>query len=206
MQRVAGHSSRSDHTKTRTVFATDAVLPLAARVNIRPAIPSDAQTLHALLSDYLAEQFPGHTGTSVAQLERDVLSGVSGLHVLLAELHGESIGFIGWHRVYDMHWGKSGAQVADLYVVPARRGLGVALALVAAVCAAAHAEGAEYLTGAAYDRASPVGHFYERIAVAFDAAECHCAGAAFRRLAELHGQSPRAIARGLPPKEWNYVK
>ena len=83
---------------------------------------------------------------------------------------------------------------------------GVALALVAAVCAEARAGGAQYLTGGAYERSSPIGHFYERIAVAFDSAECHCSGAAFRRLADLHGEPPRVIVRGLPPKEWNYVE
>jgi GNAT superfamily N-acetyltransferase len=103
-----------------------------------------------------------------------------------------------------MHWAKRGAQVADLYVTPAHRGHGLALALVAAVCATTEQEGGTYLQGGAFDRASPVGHFYERIAVAFDSADCHCAGRAFRRLAELHGQPPRAIVRGLPPKAWNY--
>ncbi|MDQ3520398.1 MAG: GNAT family N-acetyltransferase [Gemmatimonadota bacterium] len=173
-------------------------------MDIRPANPADAVTLAELLSAYLAEQFPGHTGTSAARLELDVLSGSSGQRVLLAERATHVIGFVGWHRVYDMHWGKTGAQIADMYVVPARRGLGVAAALVAAVCADAQREGASYLTGGAYDRDSPIGRFYERIAVALDSAECHCSGRAFRRMAELQGQSPKAIARNLPPREWNY--
>ena len=173
-------------------------------MDIRPARSGDAATLAALLDAYLAEQFPGHTGTSAELLERDVLSGASGLRVLLAERHARAVGFIAWHRVYDMHWSKGGAQVADLYVAPAQRGLGAALALVAAVCASSQREGGSYLQGGAFDRASPVGHFYERIAVAFDSAECHCSGRAFRRLAELHGGSPRTIVRGLPPKAWNH--
>ena len=172
---------------------------------IRPAAVSDASTLAALLTAYLEEQFPGHTGTSVEQLERDVLSDRAAQRVLLAEAGGQAIGLIGWHWVYDLHWGKSGAQVADLYVIPGRRGHGVALALVAAVCAEARSKGAQYLTGAAYERSSPIGHFYERIAVAIDSAECHCSGAAFRRLADLSGQPPRVIARKLPPKDWNYI-
>ena len=172
---------------------------------VRPAVVSDASALGALLSAYLAEQFPGHTGASVEQLERDVLSGASGQHVILAEQAGHPIGFIGWHSVYDMHWGKAGAQIADLYVAPGQRGLGIALALVAAVCATSSEQGGRYLVGSAFDRESPVGHFYERFAVAFDSAECHCSGAAFRHLARLHGQSPREIARALPPRDWNYV-
>ena len=175
-------------------------------VTVRPAVPADASALAALLAAYLAEQFPGHPGTSAERLERDVLSGASGQRVLLAEAGGVPVGFVAWHRVYDMHWGKAGVAIADLYVVPARRGLGGAGALVAAVCAGGRAEGARYLTGGAYDRASPIGRFYERIAVAFDSAECHCSGAAFRRLADLHGRPPRDIVRELPPKEWNYVE
>ena len=173
-------------------------------MDIRSARVDDGSALAALLAAYLAERFPGHVGTSAAALERDVLSGASGMRVLLAEAHGQPAGFVAWHRTYDLHWGKSGAQVADLYVAPAHRGLGVALGLVAAVCATTRREGGTYLQGMAFDRASAVGRFYERIAVAFDSAECHCSGRAFRRLAELHGQPPRAIVRGLPPKAWNY--
>ena len=173
-------------------------------MDIRPARAGDGNTLATLLTAYLAEQFPGHVGTSAAALERDVLSGASGLRVLLAEARGQPIGFIAWHRVYDLHWGKGGAQVADLYVAPAHRGLGLALGLAAAVCATTEREGGSYLQGGAFDRASAVGRFYERIAVAFDSAECHCSGRAFRRLAELDGQPPRTIVRGLPPKAWNY--
>src|SRR5688500_8443040 len=75
-------------------------------VIIRPAAPSDATLLAALLTAYLTEQFPGHTGTSAEQLEHDVLSGASGQRVLLGEDGGHAVGFISWHRVYDLHWGK----------------------------------------------------------------------------------------------------
>ena len=173
-------------------------------MDIRPARPGDGDALAGLLAAYLTEQFPGHPGTSAAALEQDVLSGTSGLRVLLAEADGEPAGFIAWHRVYDMHWSKQGAQVADLYVIPGRRGFGHALALVAAVCATSARDGATYLQGGAFDRTSPIGRFYERIAVAFDSAECYCSGRAFRRLAELHGQPRREIVRELPPKSWNY--
>ena len=173
-------------------------------MDIRSARPGDGAALAGLLAAYLTEQFPGHPGTDAASLELDVLSGARGLRVLLAELHGQPAGFIAWHRVYDMHWSKHGVQVADLYVVPERRGFGHALALVAAVCATSAREGATYLQGHAFDRASPIGRFYERIAVAFDSAECHCSGRAFRRLAELDGRPRREIVRRLPPKSWNY--
>ena len=174
-------------------------------MKIRPAAGDDAPALSRLLTAYLAEQFPGHPGTSPEVLEREVLHDDSGQRVLLAVREEVPIGFIGWHRVYDLHWGKGGVQIADLYVSPDHRGHGIALALVAAVCAAGREVGARYLTGGAYDRSSPIGRFYERIAVAFDSAECHLAGAAFRHIAELHGRPPREMTAALPPKEWNFL-
>jgi GNAT superfamily N-acetyltransferase len=173
-------------------------------MEIRPAHAGDGGAVEALLSAYLAESFPGHIGTSAAVLERDILSGASGLSILVAEQHGAPIGFASWHRVYDIHWAKGGVEIVDLYVEPAHRGTGVALALAAAVCNRGLQEGLTYLRGTSFDRASAVGHFYDRIAVTTHSAECHCAGRAFRRLAQLHGQSPRSMLRELPPKEWNY--
>ena len=173
-------------------------------MRVRQAVPGDGDDLASLLRAYLAEQFPGHTGSGAEALERDVLSGASGLRILVAEADDQVVGFVAWHRVYDLHWGKSGAQVADLYVIPARRGLGVALTLLSAVCAAAEREGGAYLHGAAFDRASPVGRFYERFAVAFDSAECYCGGRAFRQLAGLHGEQVRRMVGNLPPKSWNH--
>jgi GNAT superfamily N-acetyltransferase len=174
-------------------------------MEIRPATITDAAQLSALVAAYVAESFPGHLGTSAERLatllaepERERQ------RILLAIRGGRPIGFIAWDRVFDLHWGKAGAQVADLYVEPPARGHGIALALVAAVCAAAQAEGASFLRGGAYDRSSATGRFYERIAVAHDSAECHCSGRAFRRLAELAGQPARQLVRGLPPRAWNY--
>ena len=171
---------------------------------VRPATAGDAETLAALLAAYLRERFPGHPGTTAAQLGADVLAPGSTHHVLLAEKHGAAIGFVAWDAVYDMHWAQRGAQVADLYVRPGSRGQGVALALVAAVCAQAAEMGATFLRGGSYDRQSPTGRFYERIAVGHDSAECHCAGRAFRQIASLHGTPVRQMVRSLPPAEWNY--
>ena len=80
-------------------------------MDIRTAHAGDAETLATLLAAYLAERFPGHVGTSAAALERDVLSGAGGMRVLLADAHGQPAGFVAWHPTYDLHWGKSGAQI-----------------------------------------------------------------------------------------------
>jgi GNAT superfamily N-acetyltransferase len=173
-------------------------------MHIRRATPDDAEALAALHAAYLAEMWPDHPGVTAEVLRRDVLSGDAGQHVLVAEREGRMIGFAAWDRIYDMHWAARGVQVADLYVEPASRGHGVALAMLAAVCAAGRAGGAVFLRGHSYDRASPTGRFYERIAVGFDTSECNCAGRAFRTLAELHGQPVRTILRSLPAREANF--
>jgi GNAT superfamily N-acetyltransferase len=173
-------------------------------MQIRRATRDDAETLAALLADYLVETNPGHLGTLAEELRRDVLSGDAGQRVLLAERDGRAVGFAAWDRVYDMHWAAKGVQMADLYVVPDSRGHGVALAMLAALCAEGRSEGAVFLRGGSYDRASATGRFYERIAVGMDSAECHCGGRAFRHLAELGGKPVRTIIRALPPREWNF--
>ncbi|HVJ20171.1 MAG TPA: GNAT family N-acetyltransferase [Polyangiaceae bacterium] len=172
-------------------------------MNIRRAVVGDAAGLATLLSDYLREKYPSHRGSSADELERDVLGHGRGQRVVVAELGQGLGGFVAWDAVYDMHWAMHGAQIADLYVIPSARGRGIALALVAGLCAEAHKDGATFLRGASYDRASPTGRFYERIAVGADSAECHCSGRAFRTLAGLHGQRIRTIVQSLPPKEWN---
>ena len=173
-------------------------------MQIRRATAEDAEALAGLLAAYLGERHPDHHGTTADELRRDVLSDDAGQQVLLAEREGRPIGFVAWDAVYDMHWAARGAQIADLYVEPASRGHGVALALVTGVCADAKERGAMFLRGGAYDRASATGRFYERIAVGMDSAECSCGGRAFRHLAELHGQPIRTILRNLPPREWNF--
>jgi predicted N-acetyltransferase YhbS len=99
-------------------------------ISIRTPTVDDAEVLSTLLSDYLLESYPGHTGTSTEQLRRDVLAPTATHHVLLAEVGAAAIGFAAWDAVYDMHWAVGGGQIADVYVATSHRGLGVALALV----------------------------------------------------------------------------
>ena len=99
-------------------------------MTVRRAAVEDASALSALLADYLREKYPSHRGTSADELRRDVLSDTGGHRVLLADGRGGPVGFVSWDPVYDMHWAARGAQVADLYVVPSARGLGIAIALL----------------------------------------------------------------------------
>lgn len=170
---------------------------------IRCATSDDADDLAALFADCLRESYAGHDGSTSGQLRRDVLSDESLHRVLLAEVMERSVGFVAWDTVYDMHWAMSGAQVADLYVVPSHRGLGVALSLIARTAADARAEGCAFLRGGAYDRES-TRRSYGRIAVVEPSGETHLSGRAFRRLAELADLPTREILLSLPPIEWNF--
>ncbi len=111
-------------------------------MEIRRARIEDATALAGLLKQYLRERHPDHPGATAEDLQRDVMSDTASHRVLLAERRGEAIGFVAWDPVYDMHWAATGAQVADLYVVPMSRGHGVALALLSGLCAEARREGA----------------------------------------------------------------
>ena len=176
-------------------------------MRIRGATAADAERLAALLAEYLREGYPGHVGATPAELRRDVLgdhpSDPHRQRVLLADRPAGAIGFVAWDPVYDMHWAAAGAQVADLYVAPAARGLGVALALVAHCCAEVRAAGGSFLRGGAYDQAS-TRRFYARLAVVAASGETHLSGRAFRRVADLAGLPPGRIAAGLPPVAWNH--
>ena len=172
-------------------------------MQVRKATLADAGTLASLLTAYVGESYPGHLGSSPEQLQRDVLGEHSRHHVLLAETRETAIGFVGWDLVYDMHWAASGGQIADLYVTPSYRGLGVSLALIAGVAADVLAMGGRFLRGGAYDRAS-TRRSYARVAVVQPSGETHLSARAFRRVAGLAGLPIRDIIRALPPVEWNF--
>jgi GNAT superfamily N-acetyltransferase len=173
-------------------------------LSIRRGEASDSDVLAALHADYIRESFPGHRGSTEAELARDVLSGAQGIRVLLVEQDHRAVGFLTWQAIYDSHWAAAGGEIVDVYVVPERRGHGIALALVARMCADVRAAGGEFLRGRAYDRTSATGRFYERIAVGHDSAECNLSAKAFRSLAELAGRPVRELVKALPRKEWNF--
>lgn len=171
-------------------------------LRIRRATEADAEALAALLADYLSEGYPGHTGSSAAALRRDVLSDSPRQDVLLAENAAAVIGFIAANPVYDMHWAVAGAQIADLYVQPKQRGVGVALALLAQLAADVRDQGGAFLRGGAYERES-TRRFYGRIAIVAPSGDTHLSGRAFRHLADSAGLPIRDIVNRFPRPEWN---
>ena len=173
-------------------------------MRVRRVTANDADALAALLAAYLQESYPGHAGSSPEQLRRDVVGEHSLHHVLIAESRDAAVGFVAWDRVYDMHWATSGGQIADLFVIPAYRGLGVGLALVASAAAQVLANGGGFLRGGAYDRES-TRRAYARVAVVGPSGDTYLSARAFRAVAGLADRPIRDILRGLPPVEWNFI-
>jgi len=175
-------------------------------LQIRKAESEDAATLAKLHADYIRESFPEHRGSTEEEIREDLLSGKQGIRVLMALKSGQPVGFLTWDHVYDSHWASSAGEINDLYVCPDKRGEGIAVALIAQMAADVRAEGGKFIRGRAYDRNSPVGHLYERLAVGHDSAECHLSSDAFEEMAKLAGLPVREIARRAPPKAWNFGK
>jgi GNAT superfamily N-acetyltransferase len=170
---------------------------------VRAATSDDAHPIAALRLAYVEERFPSHRKYGADTILADALGEHAVVSLLVAERDATLVGFLAWMPTYDLQHGTRGGTVIGLYVVPALRGLGIALELVAAAAAAVQAAGGSFLHGGAYDRNGPVGRVYERIAIGFDSAECFLGGRAFRRVAALAGERARDILRGLPDRSEN---
>jgi len=71
-------------------------------------------------------------------------------HVLLAEKNAIADGFVAWRLTYDVFWSMYGGDGIGLYVISSHRGRGVAVCLVAAMCAEIREHGGHFLE-ASYD-------------------------------------------------------
>ena len=154
-----------------------------------------------LLQQYMLETFSLPWQGSEERLRADGF----GAHcqVMLAVRGDEPIGFAAWRGAYDLHNCVSGAEVIDMYVVPACRGRAVAIALLAAVAREVARTGGKYIRGSSVETRA-IERMYARFARCFPGADCYLGGRAFRAMAELHGRSSREMMRGLPRQEWNY--
>ena len=177
------------------------VTNIAKPASIRPARPEDVPALAAMMVGYMREAFDDDWHGSAEALSRDGFGREFEMHV--ASSNADLVGLVAWRKAYDLHHCTSGAEVIDMFVVPAFRGRGIGPAMVCSVAAEVIQRGGKFLKGQAVEDRS-VRRLYERAAVTFVAVECMLSGRALRTLAGLAHASPRTLARSLPQSSWNY--
>ncbi|MDP8912546.1 MAG: GNAT family N-acetyltransferase [Pseudomonadota bacterium] len=157
--------------------------------------------LAALMSSYMRETYHDTWHGSPEAMALDGFGREFEMHV--ASTGDDLLGLAAWRKAYDLHHCISGAEVFDMFVVPAVRGRSIGASLICAVAAEVLQRGGKFLKGQAVDDLS-VRRLYERVSVSFVAVECMLAGRALRTMASLASASPREMVRSLPPKAWNY--
>jgi len=111
----------------------------AASVIIRPATPSDAERLAALLTD---EGYPAGGTDLASRIER---FSTPDSHVLVAEASGEVIGFIAFHLIPRFETDERFARIVALVVDPGVRERGIGRRLMADAERIARNDGAAFL-------------------------------------------------------------
>src|SRR5215207_9712631 len=169
---------------------------------IRKANRSDVSSLGELLEAYMRETYHGAWGGNIQLLEQH-LEG-NEVEIIVAEtLDRQVVGFVAWVHSYDLHWCLKGGDVIDFFVRPSHRGRGAAVVLIAKLAGDVRERGGAYIKGGAVDN-PVVRRLYRKIAMCLPGGESYVSGRAFRRLAELSGESLREIIRKMPEAAWNY--
>jgi diamine N-acetyltransferase len=134
-------------------------------VSIRPAEPSDADTLVSLILELAAyEQLLDEAEPSADNLRRQLGSEAHPqCEALLAETSdGEAVGFALFFHNYSTFLTNFGLYLEDLFVRPTYRGEGIGFALLQRVAQIAHERGCRRLDWAVLDWNTEAIDFYDR--------------------------------------------
>jgi GNAT superfamily N-acetyltransferase len=101
-------------------------------LSIREARPEDASLIVQFIRDLAAyEREPQAAVVTEQDILRDGFTGERKFWVLLAEWHGEPVGFAFYFFNYSTWLGRPGLYLEDLFVRPSARGKGIGKALLA---------------------------------------------------------------------------
>src|SRR5262245_58340446 len=104
-------------------------------IRVEPAREADLDAVAAMVDDFVR----GHPAERRPQPRESLRAAYLGpepvAQLLVARKHDRVVGMGQWMRIYDMFWATYGAHVEWMYVRPELRGLGVAAAIVAEICA-----------------------------------------------------------------------
>lgn len=178
---------------------------MSSGIVVRPAVEADLPAVEKLVDAFVAGH-PAESQPRPREVTRAVFFGLNPLaHLVVACRGGEIVGMGQWQKIYDVFWGKFGAEAGWLFVQPGRRGLGIGAALVAEIAAEAQAAGCEFLHGGA--DLPEIARLYGRVAVGDGYSWAgFVGGSAFPALAALAGLPPREIVRRLPDKALNHAE
>ena len=171
-------------------------------LHVRAGCEADLADVAAMMEDFVKGHKAEHHPRPLAKLRSALFGDAPVAHLLVATRHGRIVGMVQWMLFFDMFWATYGARPEWLYVQREVRGLGIAAALIAEVCAQARRHGAEFLHGGGSDEVS---RLYERSAIGSATRECFLSAEAFQQLADLAGAPVREIVRGLPAPDLNRV-
>ncbi|MFO0686351.1 MAG: GNAT family N-acetyltransferase [Sandaracinus sp.] len=133
-------------------------------VTIRPATPSDAPTLLALvraLADY--EREPDAVVATEADFVRALGASPPEAEALIAEQDGHALGFALYFATWSTWRGRPGIHLEDLFVRPEARGRGLGKRLLTAVAAEAVRRGCARLEWQVLDWNEPARGFYRTL-------------------------------------------
>jgi GNAT superfamily N-acetyltransferase len=171
-------------------------------VVVRSFCEDDAADVADMIDDFVRDHPAEHHVRSPAKLRSAYLADPPVARLLVAVRDDRVVGMCQWSRIFDVFWSMFGGKPEWLYVRPEARGTGISAALIAAICDDVRRAGGEYLSGSYSD---DLAGLYERVAIGSPSRECHVSAEAFQVLADLAGQPPREIVRGLPAPELNRV-
>jgi GNAT superfamily N-acetyltransferase len=158
--------------------------------------PHEAEAVAGLWRAYMVELFsePGHMTAEV--FRRDGL-GARFNTMVARDRDGAPTAVAVWWMTYDAHHGVQGGEIADMFVAPPHRALGVAVQVIAAVAAAVRERGGVFLRGPATPQNARRLARRGYLSGAFPLVNVYWGLGLFDALADSAGADARTIARRL---------
>ena len=140
---------------------------MAAKVQVRPATPADAELIYGFiraLAEY--EKLLHEVEASQANVEAALFGAAPRAFCDIAEADGTPVGFALWFYNYSTFVGRHGIYLEDLFVRPSARGSGAGKALLANLAKRCVDEGLGRLEWSVLDWNAPSIAFYDGLGAA----------------------------------------